>query len=109
MSEKLSIATAAGRHSVVWKNRKVTWEQMVKKCSETTRTAETVAEYRRMDKNRQSEVKDVGGFVGGFLRDGRRKKGHVELRSMATLDIDYGTQDVWDDFQMLYSCSAMVY
>ena len=43
MSEKLSIATAAGRHSVVWKNRKVTWEQMVKKCSETTRTAETVA------------------------------------------------------------------
>ena len=109
MSEKLSIATAAGRHSVVWKNRKVTWEQMVKKCSETTRTAETVAEYRRMDKNRQSEVKDVGGFVGGFLREGRRKKGHVELRSMATLDIDYGTQDVWDDFQMLYSCSAMVY
>ena len=85
MSEKLSIATAAGRHSVVWKNRKVTWEQMVKKCSETTRTAETVAEYRRMDKNRQSEVKDVGGFVGGFLREGRRKKGHVELRSMATL------------------------
>ena len=109
MSEKLSIATAAGRHSVVWKNRKVTWEQMVKKCSETTRTAETVAEYRRMDKNRQSEVKDVGGFVGGFLREGRRKKGHVELRSMATLDIDYGTQDVWDDFQMLYSCAAMVY
>ena len=28
MSEKLSIATAAGRHSVVWKNRKVTWEHM---------------------------------------------------------------------------------
>ena len=109
MSEKLSIATAAGRHSVVWKNRKVTWEQMVRKCSETTRTAETVAEYRRMDKNRQSEVKDVGGFVGGFLREGRRKKGHVELRSMATLDIDYGTHDVWDDFQMLYSCAAMVY
>lgn len=106
---KFYIATANSRQAVQWRNKEVTWTWLVERCSETKRTSEKTAEYLKMDKNRQSEIKDVGGFVGGYLRGGRRKKGCVEYRTLATLDIDYGTQDVWDDFTMQFSCAALMY
>ena len=43
-----------------------------------------------MRKGGQDSIKDVGGFVGGHLKYGRRKKGNVLSRSMLTLDMDYG-------------------
>ena len=107
--DKLYIATANSRKATVWKNRKTTWDNIVNKCRETTRTAETVAEYKRMTKERQSEVKDVGGFVGGYLNEGKRKKGFVKFRSLATLDIDYGTPDFWEEFTLSHSFAAMIY
>ena len=105
------IATAGSRLAKKWKNRKVTWEELVGKCKETTRTQETVAEYKSMSRDEQSVIKDVGGFVGGYLTEGRRKNGHVAFRTLATLDIDYGTvsQDIWDDFCLKYDCAAMMY
>lgn len=103
------IATASSRLAAKWKNRKVTWEDLVKKCSRTKRTDETTGDYGRMSREEQSQVKDVGGFVGGYLTEGKRKNGHVAYRSMATLDIDYGTPDVWDDFTLQYACAALVY
>lgn len=109
MNLKFHIATAGSRQATQWRNRVVTWQQLVDKCTQTRRTHETVDEYRRMDKNRQSEIKDVGGFVGGFLRDGKRRKGNVEFRSLATLDIDYGRPDVWDEFTMQFNCAALLY
>ncbi len=54
------------------------------------RTTETVEEYRKLKKGAQDNIKDVGGFVGGQLREGRRKNGMVLCRSMLTLDMDYG-------------------
>ena len=51
---------------------------------------ETVEEYRKLKKGAQDNIKDVGGFVGGQLREGRRKNGMVLCRSMLTLDMDYG-------------------
>lgn len=94
------IATAKTRLAKKWRNRKVAWEELVAKCEETTRTQETVAEYKNMSREEQSGIKDVGGFVGGYLTEGRRRNGHVAFRTLATLDIDYGTvsQDIWDDF-----------
>lgn len=105
------IATAKTRLAKKWRNRKVTWEELVAKCEETTRTQETVAEYKNMSHEEQSGIKDVGGFVGGYLTEGRRKGGHVAFRTLATLDIDYGTvsQDIWDDFSLQYDCAALMY
>ncbi|WP_288339037.1 hypothetical protein [uncultured Allobaculum sp.] len=37
------------------------------KLSQTKRTAETVAEYKAKNKDDQSAIKDVGGFVLGQL------------------------------------------
>lgn len=79
------------------------------RCAETKRTEESVAEYARMSREEQSAVKDVGGFVGGYLSGGVRKTANVMYRTVATLDIDYGTPDVWDDFTLQFSFAAMLY
>ena len=51
-------------------------------------------EFRNLPKNKQDEVKDIGGFVAGELRDGKRKTGFVEHRSMLTLDMDYADPSI---------------
>ena len=73
-----------------WKNRDISWEDLCQRVSSTIRTTETVEEYRKLKKGAQDNIKDVGGFVGGQLREGRRKNGMVLCRSMLTLDMDYG-------------------
>ena len=99
----LDLATAHSRLSKKWKNKKWQWSELVARCSETKRTDETMKEYLKMTREEQSDIKDVGGFVGGYLSGGRRKTDNVMWRSVATLDIDYGTLDVWDDFTMQYA------
>lgn len=93
---KLKIATGSSRKTITWKNREITWSQLVKKLSTTTTTYETLAEYRKFSKDKQSEIKDVGGFVGGYLKEGKRKKSNVVSRSVLTLDIDFGVEGMWD-------------
>lgn len=105
----IDIATAHSRLSKKWKNRQWKWSELVAKCSETKRTGESVAEYAKMNREEQSSVKDVGGFVGGYLNGDVRKTANVMYRSIATLDIDYGTPDVWDDFTMQFNFAAMLY
>lgn len=105
----LFIAVGSGRKEINWKNREWTWGQFLNKIKETRRTNETMTEYRKASKSRQDEIKDVGGFVGGYINGGRRNKGSVMERTMATLDIDFATGDIWDDFCLLFNCAAVVY
>ncbi|MBR4681985.1 MAG: hypothetical protein IKP06_01590 [Elusimicrobiaceae bacterium] len=105
----LDIATAHSRLSKKWKNKKWQWSELVRRCSQTKRTDESVGEYLKMTKQEQADIKDVGGFVGGYLSGGTRKTANVMWRSVATLDIDYGTASVWDDFTMQFGFAAMLY
>ena len=105
----LDIATAPSRMAKRWKNKRCAWSDIVKRCQDTTYTAETPGEYTHMTKDEQSNVKDVGGFVGGFLAEGVRKTDAVKWRSMATLDIDYGTEDFWQTFTEKFRFAAMLY
>jgi len=106
---EIDIATAHSRLAKKWKNRRWKWSELLTRCEETTRTAETAQEYAKMSREEQSNIKDVGGFVGGYLSGGTRKNANVMYRSVATLDIDYGNADVWDDFTMAYGFAAMLY
>lgn len=81
----------------------------MERCKDTKRTTETAAEYARMDAQERSNVKDVGGFVGGYLSGGVRKNTNVMYRSVATLDIDHGTPEMWDDFCLCWGFAAMMY
>lgn len=105
----VDLATGHSRTSKKWRNRRWQWSELLQRCSETQRTNETAAEYAKMSREEQSNVKDVGGFVGGYLSGGVRKNTNVLYRSVATLDIDYGTLNVWEDFQMAFSFAAMLY
>ncbi|MEL7658078.1 MAG: VapE domain-containing protein, partial [Bacillota bacterium] len=57
------------------------------------------------------DVKDVGGFVAGKLKDGRRKKECVISRSMLTLDIDHGDDSITiaENLEMLYGFTFCIY
>lgn len=105
----LDIATGRHRKDTNWKNKQITWPDLVVKLSQTHRTAETLAEYNSAKKTRQDEIKDIGGFVGGYLSNGRRKSENVLHRQLITLDIDFARRDFWDDFTILYGCAACVY
>ena len=105
----LDIATAHSRLSKKWRNKTWKWGDILAKCADTKRTGESVREYLRMSREEQSSVKDVGGFVGGYLSNGTRKTANVLYRTLVTLDIDYGTADVWDDFTLNFDCAAMIY
>lgn len=77
--------------------------------SHTRRTAETVEQYRKLGKAKQDEIKDVGGFVLGTLKGGRRKKDCVLTRSGLSLDMDYATEDIIDQIEMFFSFQCYVY
>lgn len=106
---KLDIATGKHRNAKTWQNKSVEYEEIVKKCSVTHHTPETVAEYMAAPKSRQDEIKDIGGFVGGYLAGGRRKRDTVNHRQLITLDADFATKYFWDDFTMVYGCAGFCY
>ena len=94
---KLKIAYGNSRKARKWKNTEITWEELQRKVSQAVITTETVEEYRSMSKAEQADIKDKGGFVGGHLKGGVRRKGNVYCRSFLALDMDYGTPDVWEE------------
>ncbi|MBR1810136.1 MAG: hypothetical protein IJ766_00610 [Clostridia bacterium] len=105
----MKISVGNSRMDKKWKNREISWEDFCKKVSVTQRTTETQEEYRKLKKGRQDAIKDVGGFVGGHLREGRRKNGNVLCRSLLTLDMDYGEPSVWDEIDMFFGFRCCVY
>ena len=56
------------------------WSEFLDKLSRPTRTRETVAEYAAMGKAERDDVKDIGGFVGGYLKNGKRNSASVVPR-----------------------------
>lgn len=105
----MKIAVGNSRMDKKWKNRDISWEDLCARVSSTIRTTETVEEYRKLKKGAQDNIKDVGGFLGGQLREGRRKNGMVLCRSMLTLDMDYGEPGIWDEIDLLHDFRCCVY
>ena len=103
------IATGLSRKAKVWKNTRLTWQELTERLSVTTRTAETQGEYRNSPKSKQDDIKDVGGFVAGKLKNGRRRSGMVESRSMITLDADFADADFCDTIEMFAEYSYIIY
>lgn len=110
-TKELNIAIGKSRHSAKWRNTTITWGELVEKLKNTTRTKETYEEYLRLNrkKEKQDEIKDVGGFVGGHLREGRRRIGYVENRSIISLDADFAPPALWSEIKMLAEFAMLVY
>ena len=72
--------------------------KMLKKLSTPNYTSETSEEYKKMSKAQQDQIKDVGGFVGGVLKDGIRSATTVVVRSLLTLDVDNASLTFLDEY-----------
>lgn len=105
----LIISEAGSRTSKHWKNKTYTWDALKKRLSETVRTGETVAEYKAMSKADQDLRKDVGGFVGGKIKGGRRVTGAIENRCLITLDADFADENLLPILEMLGDFKCAVY
>lgn len=93
----LLIATGRSRYEKEWKNKTMPWSALLSRLAKSMETPETHAEYMKMNKEQQDKIKDIGGFVGGHLKDGRRKTGCVVARQLLTLDLDFPPAEFWDD------------
>jgi len=83
-----AVAVANTRTAKRWRNIEMTWQELLERLKAPTRTGETVAEYKAMTPAEKGKRKDKGGFVGGYLEDGIRKRGRVKYRSLLCLDAD---------------------
>lgn len=107
----VTIAVGESRRSTQWKNKEVLWSQLAERLSIPTKTPETVDEYRGFAKSKRDEIKDVGGFVGGSLKGGRRKAEAIMQRRLLTLDLDDVPRDAdpWDTVVLVLGCAAVLY
>lgn len=97
---KLWISTGRSRFEQEWQNREIRWSALLTRLKTPTITQETQAEYLAMPKSQQDKIKDTGGFVGGVLKDGKRKADTVSLRSMISFDLDNAPVDFVDRMLM---------
>ena len=106
---KVSIAVGKSRKDTAWKNKTTNWSNLLTKLSKTYQTRETVEEYAKSSKSKQDEIKDIGGFVGGSLREGRRKAENVISRSIITLDADFAPTDLWESIELVSDFAVCAY
>lgn len=97
----LQIAIASSRKAKTWPTKTMRLSALAAQLRDTTRTAETVEEYRAMPKAEQDQIKDVGGFVGGMLKGGSRKKESVANRQIITLDADFADSGFVDQVEAI--------
>ena len=105
----MKIAICKSRTQKQYQNTDVSWEELKKKLSQTIRTTETVAEYKAMTKDKQADIKDVGGFVAGELKNGLRNSRSVLSRSAITLDADFASREFIDKIELLYEYRCLIY
>lgn len=105
----LPIAYGNSCQAKLWSNKTITWDALCEKLKTTIRTTDTVEEYPKMKKADKEAAKDKGGFVGGKLRDNRRKIETVACRSMLTLDVDHAEVGFIEKFTEGCSYAAVLY
>ena len=108
----IKISTGDNRKATFWKTEEMRVSDLFEKLKTPVVGRETHDAYLRLRKSEQDDRKDVGGFVGGELKDGRRKANHVIGRDLVTLDFDHipanGTRGLIEQVQRL-GCCYVVY
>lgn len=106
---KVEIAEGRSASSKKWKNKTLPWSEFVHRLSNATKTNETFKEYMAANKAEQLTIKDVGGYVGGYLRNGKRGIKDVGIRRVITLDIDFAHNGFWEDFMFTFENAAVLH
>lgn len=105
----LIIAAANTAKAREWRSQELTWSTIAARLKEPTRTQMTVAEYHAAPKSAQDSAKDVGGYLKGPARGGRRRSGHVQSLYLLALDIDYPEAGLVDVLRDLYDFAWIIH
>lgn len=105
----LWVSYGASRFEKHWKNRQTKWSAILARLATPIRTPETYAEYVASTRADQDKAKDIGGFVGGSLKGGKRGAHTVSCRTILSFDLDDAPVDFWDDFSLLAGYACAVY
>ncbi len=105
----LKIALGNSRQAKIWSNKTMSYEEICDRLKTPIRTSETAEEYPKLPKGQRDEIKDKGGFVGGHLRENRRKAANVDCRSLWTPDLDNATLEFIAELQSRISFKAVAY
>lgn len=110
---QITISAGSSRNATRWPLQTLYWSELVERLQVPTRGTETLDTYLKLTKAQQDNLKDVGGFVGGIIHNGgRRKAGSIDGRDVLTLDLDHipagGTDDVLRRVDSL-GCGYCVY
>lgn len=85
---KITISAGSSRRATSWMPQTMLLSELWARLQTPARGTEPLAEYLKMKKARQDDLKDVGGFVAGTLSGPRRKASAVTGRDILTLDLD---------------------
>lgn len=106
---KIGVSIGNSRRDKVWNYVEMELDDFARRISCTIRTSETVEEYKKLPKAEKDNIKDVGGFVLGKLKDNKRRKDCVIERSALSLDMDYATPDIIQQVEMFFSFRCYFY
>ena len=106
---QLKIALGNSRQAKMWSNKTMSFEEICDRLRTPIRTSETAEEYPKLPKGQRDEIKDKGGFVGGHLRENRRKAANVDCRSMWTPDLDNATPEFVAELHSRVRFKAVAY
>ncbi|MFR4767546.1 MAG: hypothetical protein ACLUAF_16580 [Paraclostridium sordellii] len=98
----INIAIGRSRKEINYVNKSISYLDFINNYLKDTKyTKENYKEYINFSKDIQDNIKDVGGFVGGFLKDGKRRKDTVINRSLVTLDADFAYEKMIEDIEKI--------
>lgn len=103
------IYTALNRYEKNWRSARMSWEELTARFASPTVTNETFGQFLNMPKQEQDKLKDVGGFVGGRLKNGVRKADCVTDRCLLTLDADFASNDFIETVDMFMGSAYCIY
>lgn len=78
------------------------WEDLKKKLATPVVTSESLDEYQSMTNEERTNIKDVGGFIGGALVNSKRGRGNLKNRTLLVVDADEGKGTDIQDFLAMY-------
>lgn len=86
--------------------KEIAWSDFIKAFQVPVRGEETLEEYKKLPKEIQDKLKNVGGYVGGVFKDDIRKKENLLFRSLITLDLDNIEANTLDN--VLYKINTVI-
>lgn len=111
-NRQITISAGSSRKDMNWKRQTLSIAELYERLRTPARGTETLTDYLKLKKSQQDDLKDVGGFMAGTLKGGRRKADAVTGRDVVTLDFDtipaYGTKGLLQTMDAL-GCGYCVY